>query len=120
PNLQNFTFTNTGGQDRYFPTVRLDFNLTEKHHLENIWNYNYFGGVVDFLNSTDPAFPGFPNKGSQTSHRFSNVTALRSTFTPRLVNEARFGLTGGTVLFFGEASVADFTGSVANQQGFNL
>jgi hypothetical protein len=120
PNLQQFTFTNSGGQDRYFPTVRLDFNLTEKHHLENVWNYNKFGGLVDFLNSRDPQFPGFPNKGSQISNRFSNVTALRSTLTSRLVNEARFGFTGGTVLFFGEASAADFSGPLANQQGFAL
>jgi hypothetical protein len=120
PNLQRFSFINQGGQTRYFPTVRLDFNLTSKHHLENIWNYNYFGGVVDFLNNVDPAFPGFPNHGSQISNRFSNVTALRSTLTPTIVNEARFGLTGGTVLFFPEISPADFNGTVANQQGFNL
>ncbi len=120
PNLQQYTFTNTGGQDRYFPTLRLDFNLSEKHQLENVWNYNKFGGVVDFLNNRDPQFPGFPNKGSQISNRFSNVTALRSTFTSRLVNEARFGFTGGTVLFFGEVTPADFSGSVANQQGLAL
>lgn len=120
PNLQRFSFTNVGGQDRYFPTVRLDFNLTSKHHLENIWNYNYFGSKIDFLNSVDPAFPGFPNKASQISNRFSNVTALRSTLTPTIVNEARFGITGGTVLFFPEVNVGNFTGTVANQQGFNL
>jgi Carboxypeptidase regulatory-like domain len=120
PNLQRFTFTNVGGQNRYFPTVRLDFNLSSKHHLENIYNYNKFGSKVDFLNNVDPAFPGFPNHASQISNRFSNSTALRSTLTPTLVNEARFGFTGGTVLFFPEPSVADFNGPVANQQGFNL
>lgn len=120
PNLQRFSFTNVGGQDRYFPTVRLDFNLTSKHHLENIWNYNYFGSKIDFLNSVDPAFPGFPNKASQVSNRFSNVTALRSTLTPTIVNEARFGLTGGTALFFPEVNPGNFNGPVANQQGFNL
>ncbi len=120
PNLQRFTFTNTGGQDRYFPTVRFDFNLTSKHHLESIYNYQKFGGKVDFLNNADPAFPGFPNHGSQISNRFSEVIALRSTLTPTMVNEARFGFTGGTLLFFPETSVADFSGSVANQQGLNL
>lgn len=116
PNTQQFTFTNTGGQARYFPTVRLDFNLTNNHHLENIWNYQEFTGQADFLNNTDPAFPGFPNTGSQGSSRFSNVTALRSTLTPTIVNEARFGLTGGTILFFPEISAAQF----ANQGGYNL
>ena len=120
PNLQRFTFTNTGSQRRTFTTVRFDFNLTDKHHLENIYNYDYFGSTVDFLNSRDPNFPGFPNKGSQISHRFSNVIALRSTLSSTIVNEARVGLVGGTVLFFPEASPADFTGGVANQQGFAL
>lgn len=116
PNLQRFTFINSGGQIRKFPTVRLDFNLTSKHHLENIWNYQKFDSTVDFLNGVDPAFPGFPNQGSQISNRFSNVIALRSTFTNTLVNEARFGLTGGTVVFFPEVSADAF----ANQGGYSL
>jgi hypothetical protein len=120
PNLQFFSFTNSGSQNRYFPTVRIDINLTSKHHLENTWNYQRFGGVVDFLNSRDPQFPGFPNKAAQTSHRFSDSIALRSTLTSTLVNEARFGVQGGISLFFADATAASFSGSVANQQGFAL
>ncbi len=120
PNLERFSFTNTGGQTRYFPTVRFDFNLTSKHKLENTWNYQLFTGKVDFLNSTDPAFPNFPNNGFQGSNRFSNATALRSTLTPTLVNEARFGLQGGTVLFFPNVNKGQFTGPLANQDGFNI
>jgi hypothetical protein len=120
PNLERFTFTNTGNQSRYFPTVRLDFNVTSKHKLENVWNYQLFTGTVDFLNGTDPAFPNFPNQGFQGSNRFSNTTALRSTLTPTIVNEARFGLTGGTVLFFPNVNRGQFTGSLANQDGFNI
>ncbi len=120
PNLQYFNFTNTGGQIRRFPTVRVDFNFTTKHHLENTWTLQRVNSKIDFLNSVDPAFPGFPNHGSQTSWRFSDTIALRSTLTPRLVNEARFGLTGGSTLFFGEISPGTFTGSVANQDGFAM
>lgn len=116
PNFQQFSFINSGAQKRYFPTVRFDFNLTKKEHLENIWNYQKFTSVVDFLNNTDPQYPGFPNFGSQASNRFSNTTALRSTLTSNLINEARFGLTGGTVVFFPEISPAEF----ANQGGFSL
>ena len=116
PNLQRFSFINSGSQVRRFPTLRLDFNLTSKHHLENTWNYQQFGGTTDFLNNVDPAFPGFPNQGSQVSNRFSNVTALRSTLSSTLTNEARFGLTGGTLSFFGEVNPAQF----ANQGGLSL
>jgi hypothetical protein len=116
PNRQRFSFINPGGQVRYFPTVRLDANITKNHHIENIWNYQAFRNTVDFLNNIDPAFPGFPNFGGQNSNRFSNTTALRSTLTNQLVNEARFGLTGGTSLFSDGVNAGQF----ANQGGFSI
>jgi hypothetical protein len=119
PNLEQTSFVNKGGQKREFPTVRFDFNLTKKHHLENIWNYQNFGGVVDFLNGVDPAFPGFPNHGSQTSIRFSNSTGWRWTVTNNIINEARYGIVGGTVLFFSEVSSAQFANQATNGQNLN-
>ncbi len=116
PNIEQATFFNAGGQTRRFPTVRFDFKLTDKHHIENIWNYQQFTSVVDFLNGVDPAFPGFPNFGSQDSNRFSNATAWRWTVTNNIVNEARFGLTGGSVLFFPQVNAGQF----ANQNGVSL
>jgi hypothetical protein len=116
PNIQQFTFFNIGGQTRRFPTVRFDANLGKNHHLENITNYQQFDGVVDFLNSADPAFPGFPNFGSQRSNRFSNSSAWRWNVTPNIVNEARFGLQGGTAFFFSEITPGQFS----NQGGVAL
>jgi hypothetical protein len=116
PNVQQFTFQNRGLQKRRFPTGRIDWNLTKNQHVEAIYNYQQFAPSVDFLNNADPAFPGFPNFGSQASNRFSAVAALRSTITSRLVNEFRFGLTGGTTLFFPENNAGQFT----NQGGFAL
>jgi hypothetical protein len=117
PTIEQATFINKGGQLRRFPTVRFDFNLTKKHHIENIWNYQQFGGVVDFLNSVDPAFPGFPNHGSQTSIRFSDSMAWRWTVSNNIVNEARYGIVGGTVLFFGEVGPSQFTNQGGNSLG---
>jgi hypothetical protein len=116
PNLETTTFINKGGQLRRFPTVRLDFNLTKKHHIENIWNYQVFGSQVDFLNARDPQFPGFPNHGAQTSIRFSDSMAWRWTVSDKIVNEARYGIVGGTSQFFGDANAGQF----ANQGGYNL
>jgi hypothetical protein len=117
PNFQDFSFINPGWQDRKFATVRFDLHLTRKHQLENTWNYQEFGGKpVDFLNGTDPAFPGFPNFGGQSSQRWSNTTALRSALTNNLVNEARFSLLGGISLFFPTVNPGQF----ANQGGFDL
>ncbi|HXG95186.1 MAG TPA: TonB-dependent receptor, partial [Blastocatellia bacterium] len=110
PNVQLFTFTNTGGQTRRFPTVRFDFNVTSNHHIEAIYNYQDFASTVDFLNGRDPAFPAPVPRiiGSQGSDRFSFTTALRSQLSPVLVNEARFGLVGGTVVFFPEVGPGSF------------
>lgn len=116
PNRQQFNFVGQGGQDRYFTTVRFDFNLSSNHALSNVWNYQEFGGKpVDFLNQTDPAFPGFPNSAGQNSQRWTNVTSLRSTLTPSLVNEARFGMLGGQSNF-GPIAPDQF----GNQGGFDL
>ena len=116
PNLQTFTFGNASAGRRYFPTTRFDFNLTSKHHLENTYNYQSYATSPDTLNSVDPAFPGFPNFGGQYSNRFTEGITLRSTLTSNLVNEARFGLTGGTVLFFPDVNPGQFV----NQGGFSL
>lgn len=110
PNFNTFVFTNTGFQVRRFPTTRFDINITDKHHLEAVHNFNDFAGRADFLNARDPAFPSPVPQifGSQGSDRFSLATALRSQITSKLVSEFRFGLTGGTVLFFGNLAPGDF------------
>ncbi len=114
PNFQRFGFVATNLQKRKFPTVRLDFNLTKNHHIENIWNYQQFRSPVDFLNNLDPSFPGFTNTAGQDSNRFTNTTALRSTLSASIVNEARLGFEGGNS--FSSVPPTQF----ANQGGFDL
>jgi hypothetical protein len=83
------------------------------------WNYQhlyYTGNKVDFFNSTDPEFPGFPNRGSIPSYRFDGVIAWRSIISSHIVNELRAGLQGGTILFEPETNSSQFV----NQGGFNL
>jgi len=121
PNYQYFYFQNKGIDIRIYPTVRFDFNLTSKHRLEVSWNYQWYHMDIDFLNSSDPAFPGFPNHGKDDSNRFSGSVALRSTLTARLVNEARAGVMGGTICYFPDVNAGQFTGTaVGNQDGFGL
>lgn len=117
PNRDLLNFVNLNNQKRTFLAVRLDFNITKNHSLENVFNKQPFRSPIDFLNALDPSFPGFTNAGAQNSDRFSNSTALRSSFGQNIVNELRYGrlwgrsgftLVGGTEFF-------DQT-----QRGFNL
>ncbi len=122
PNLQQFTFLSPGNDIRRLPTMRFDFNLTKNHQLEAIYNYQDFVNTVDFLNNADPAFPEPAPKifGSQSSNRFSFSTALRSTLGSTLVSEIRFGLTGGTAVFFPEIGPASFAPFGGIAPAFNV
>jgi len=95
-----------GDQTRHFLTSRLDYNITNNHHLSFVYNYDKYISVPDFLNNVVAAFPGTgvvlgttQNTG-QYSNRFAGTLSLRSQFGSRVTNEWRGGLNGGTVLFF--------------------
>jgi hypothetical protein len=115
PNRRFYNFLNTGTDLRKFLALRLDFNLHKNHNLEFVWNRQAFKPGVDFLNARDPIFPGFPFYG-QGGVRKSYTGALRSNFGRNIVNEFRYGQSGGTTDFFGTVSPDDF----AFSQGFFL
>ncbi len=69
----------------------------------------------DFLNSQDERFPGFPSY-TQGSVRDSYSTAVRSTLTNSIINEARYAVSTGLSEFSGGISPADY----AFQGGYNL
>ncbi|HEX4948232.1 MAG TPA: hypothetical protein VFZ34_16280, partial [Blastocatellia bacterium] len=120
PNQQRFTYNSPGNSLDKRPTVRFDVNVTSQHRVEATWTYQVGRGSPDFLNNVDAAFPGFPNVGQQPADRYSGSVALRSTLSPSLVNEARAGLSGGPSRFNPLASAADYSGTVANTNGFAL
>jgi hypothetical protein len=115
-NRNNLTFQSKGGNYRRFGTSRLDYNLTDKHHIEFIYNYQTNTRRPDGINinTASPIYPGTgavlngKELGNQQGISFSAVTALRSTLTSRLVSEIRFGLTGGNVIFNNGVNPEDF------------
>ena len=120
PTYFDYIFTNSPMSVRKAPTARFDLNLTNSHRLEGSWNFMQYPPWLDTLNSADYAYPGFPNYGTQMSNRYSTSVALRSTLSPRIVNEARFGMSAGSVLFWPEINAGQFVGPVGNQDGFGL
>jgi hypothetical protein len=121
PNIQRYTYTNKAKSDRYYPTVRFDYNLTKNNRLSVSSNYQNYNSDPDTLNNRDPQFPEFPNTGSQTSKRITFSASGRSTLSPRLVNEARVGYTNSKVKFSQEIGPSQFTTSdPGGQAGFNL
>jgi hypothetical protein len=116
-NRNNLDFQSTGANNRNFPTTRIDYNVTEKHHIEFVYNYQTNIRRPDGVNigSASPIFPGTGNVlngtefGNQGGIAFSAVAALRSTLTSHLTSEVRFGLVGGTTIFNNGIAQSDFS-----------
>ena len=129
-NTNNLDFQSKGGNYRRFPTTRLDYNVTERHHIEFVYDYQTNIRRPDGVNigSASPVFPGTGNVlngtefGNQGGIAFQAVAALRSTLTTHLTSEIRFGLNGGTVVFNNGINPSDFAqwNGYAPSFGFGL
>ena len=121
PMYQEFTWASKGMETRNYITTRFDFNVTSRHRVEGSFNGETRRRDPDYLNSQGWRYPGFPGYGFSTQNRGSVSFALRSTITPRIVNEARGGALFGNVLFYPNINNAIFTGGtegLGNLDGF--
>src|SRR5688572_6658317 len=90
-NRQQYVYQATGIGDQYAPTIRLDYNLTDKHRITGTYYWQRFLSTVDLLNGVESTFPGLPNSGSQNSFRITGSLSVRSTLTSNMVNEFKGG-----------------------------
>ena len=113
-NRQNYSAAAKALNNRNFETSKLDYNITDKHHLSFVWNYQTNLRLPDGLNGTLAILPGTGTVlGSnslegQTGIYFSGVFALRSVLTNSLTNELTAGLVGGTSALGKGLSAADY------------
>jgi Carboxypeptidase regulatory-like domain len=121
PVVQQFTFQTPTQNFNPSPTVRIDYEVSEKHRLTGSMNYRHINSTPDTTNNAQPPFPGFPQTGSQQSTRWTTSESLRSSFTTNLVNEFRVGGTGGATLFSPELDPAMWNGTgVGSTGGYRL
>jgi hypothetical protein len=120
-NAERYTFQQPTGGPVYYPTVRMDYNVSSNHMLSGTWYRQRFTDKgYDTTNTRQPTWPGFPVYGTQGSWREAYTGALRSTLSDSIVNEARVAYSGAPVQFGPYYNPGMFTGSLANQQGFSL
>lgn len=121
PSIERYVFQQPGTNHNQYPTVRIDFNLTKAHRLTASVNAQRTAATPDAGGGRQRAFPGFPVVGIQRSTRYNWQASLRSTFGKRVVNEFRFGMSGGISDSNGNMTAAMWSGtSVANQAGYQL
>jgi hypothetical protein len=111
PLVQQYTFQTPTTNFNPAPTVRLDYDVSQKHRLTGSMNYRHINSTPDGTNNAYPPFPGFSQTGSQQSTRWTTSESLRSTLTSTLVNEFRVGGTGGATLFSPELDPSMWAGT---------
>jgi hypothetical protein len=110
-NRNDLVFQPNGMQTNDYNTMRLDYNITDKHHLSFIHTYFVNNSTPDITNSVVPIYPGTGTVlgqdnlvAGQRGNRYSGVVSLRSSFTPTITNELRGGMNRGLTLFRDQVS----------------
>jgi hypothetical protein len=120
PLVDNYVWQSPGKLFEQQPTIKIDYNLTDRHRLSGSTSILWADRSPDYLNGVDARFPGSPNWRHFRSKRPLSSFALRSTLSSNLVNEFRVGITalGGQSAFGqptdpsnGPDSFADIGGS---------
>jgi hypothetical protein len=122
-NSQEFVFQQSTKGNTKYPTIRLDYNLSSAHRLSGSYNFTDLLSTPDTLNGREPRWPGFPGWDEQDSHRYAFQTSLRSSLTGTMVNEVRYGMSGGRTLFAPRTNAsraAFWNDPIVNQGGFHL
>lgn len=113
-NVNQFVYQAESSNNQYAPTVRIDYNVTDKQRVGGSYQFQRFLSKPDLLNNAEPLFPGpeFINQGFQTSWRTVGSLWLRSTLSSKMVNELRGGWQTSPNNFFGNLSrdMFDLTG----------
>jgi len=113
-NRDNFTFNAKAVNNRKFQTSRMDYNVTDKHHINFVWNYQTNDRTPDGLNGTLAILPGTgtqlgsPDLEGQYGINWTGSIGLRSVITPTITNELTGGIQGGTNALGDGLSPADY------------
>jgi hypothetical protein len=103
PLLRSYVWQSPGELFEHQPTVRIDYNITDKHRLTGSSQVIFARRDPDYLNGADARFPDSPNYRLFRSTRPLHSFALRSALSSNLVNELRGGITAlGGASYFGD------------------
>ena len=113
-NRNNFTWGTKAVNNRKFQAARIDYNITEKHHFNFVWNYQVNDRTPDGLNLEYAILPGTgtqlgsPSLEGQYGLNWTGSIGLRSVITPNITNELTGGIQGGANALGDGLSPADY------------
>ena len=121
PLTQQFVWQQSTDSTTKYPTMRFDYNVTQNHRLSFSMTRNHLVSDPDTTNTQQRVYPGFPVHGLQDSLRYTGQFSFRSTLSKNMVNEARFGKTGGATKFSPDLAESMYSNSgVGNMNGYSI
>ena len=106
-NTAGFRFNTPNGSTGRNIGFRLDYDINSKHRVEGVYSHFLSKLPNDVqLNNIGEQFPGLPG-GGQESNRPRWALAYIASLTTNITNEARFGFSSSTPLFFNNEKFAD-------------
>ncbi|HEX7294186.1 MAG TPA: TonB-dependent receptor, partial [Pyrinomonadaceae bacterium] len=106
-NTGGFRFNTPNGSTGRNIGFRLDYDINSKHRVEGVYSHFLSKLPNDVqLNNIGEQFPGLPG-GGQQSNRPRWALAYIASLTSNITNEARFGFSSSTPLFFNNEKFAD-------------
>jgi Carboxypeptidase regulatory-like domain/TonB dependent receptor/TonB-dependent Receptor Plug Domain len=124
PLYDNYVWQSPAELFEHQPTVRIDYNVNDKHRLSGSWSYITAKRTPDYLNNADPRFPGSPNQRDFVSKRPLTAVSLRSVLSSHLTSELRGGATaygvGSTFGYPSAVSSRNDPSTFADQGGFAI
>ena len=120
PLLMSYVWQSPGELFEHQPTLRIDYNLTDRHRLSGSTQVIWAKRDPDYLNGADARFPGAPVYRLFNSTRPLHTLSLRSTLSQNIVNELRGGITAmGGSSSFGDVAT-NGAQNFADQGGFAI
>ncbi len=113
-NRENFTWGTKAVNNRKFQTSRIDYNFTQRHHFNFVWNYQVNDRTPDGLNLEYAILPGTgtqlgsPALEGQYGLNWTGAIGLRSVITSTITNELTGGIQGGANALGDGLSPADY------------
>jgi hypothetical protein len=106
-NSGGFRFNTPNGSTGRNIGFRMDYDINSKHRVEGVFSHFLSKLPNDVqLNNIGEQFPGLPG-GGQESNRPRYALAYIASLTSNITNEARFGFSSSTPLFFNNEKFAE-------------
>lgn len=117
-NLQTLQWLQGSPITYYYPTLRVDYNISQKFRVNFAWNetkYQQPGAAASYLPGPDFS----KEAASNTSRNYTTSLGFDWTITPTLINQFHGGMLYNYSGFSYDAPKTYVTGSIVNWNFFN-